>query len=149
MRTAQWAIAGAVTLAATVANAADYTPPQQPICVPRSQAQMWPGVPLCAEEYSAWYLRGDIGITNQKVKRLENALLPASTDHVNRDFDASGLFGVGVGYQFNNWLRADATGGAASGRWRWLPCRPRAVPRRRGATRPAGVPLPVGGSARG
>ena len=110
MRTAKWAITGAVTLAATVANAADYTPPQQPICVPRSQAHMWPGVPLCAEEYSAWYLRGDIGMTNQKVKRLENAILPANTNHVNLDFDASGLFGLGAGYQFNNWLRFDVTG---------------------------------------
>lgn len=113
MRNARiWAMAGSVLLAATVANAAEppmYQPPQ-PICVPRAQAHLWPGVPLCAEEFSSWYLRGDIGVTNQKVKRLENALLPASTNHVNKEFDSSMLFGLGVGYQFNNWLRLDVTG---------------------------------------
>ena len=25
-------------------------------------------------------------------------------------FDAAGIFGVGVGYRFNNWFRADITG---------------------------------------
>jgi opacity protein-like surface antigen len=106
-----WAIAGAVTFAATVANAADYQPPPpQPICVPRGQANLWPGVPICVEEFGGWYLRGDIGITNQKMKKLENALLPPSTQHVNAEFDSSTLFGLGVGYQFNNWLRFDATG---------------------------------------
>jgi opacity protein-like surface antigen len=71
---------------------------------------MWPGVPICVEEFSGWYLRGDIGITNQRVDKLENALLPASTHHVNAEFDSAGLFGIGAGYQFNNWLRFDVTG---------------------------------------
>jgi opacity protein-like surface antigen len=112
MRSALWAIAGAATLATTVANAADYSPPPppQPICVPRSQVNLWPGVPICAEEFGGWYLRGDIGITNQKVKRLENALLPDTTHHVNAEFSSAGLFGLGAGYQFNNWLRFDVTG---------------------------------------
>jgi opacity protein-like surface antigen len=111
MRIALWGIAGAVTLAATVANAADYQPPPPPpICVTRAQAHLWPGVPLCAEEFGGWYLRGDIGITNQKLDKLENALLPAGTKHVNSDFDSAGLFGIGAGYQFNNWLRVDVTG---------------------------------------
>jgi opacity protein-like surface antigen len=112
MRSAPWLIAGAVTLAATVANAADYQapPPPQPICVPRAQANLWPGVPICVEEFSNWYLRGDIGITNQKVRRLENVLLPDKTHHVNAEFDSAGLFGLGAGYQFNNWLRFDVTG---------------------------------------
>jgi opacity protein-like surface antigen len=111
MRNALGPIVLAVTLAATAANAADVPqPPPQPICVPRAQSHLWPGVPLCAEEFSSWYLRGDIGITNQKVKRLENALLPATATHVNSEFDSAMLFGLGVGYQFNNWLRFDATG---------------------------------------
>jgi opacity protein-like surface antigen len=93
-----------------------YQPPPpppvlQPICVPRAQAYLWPGVPLCAEEeFSTWYLRGDIGITNQKVKQLENLILPANATHVNMEFDSSSLFGLGIGFQFNNWLRLDATG---------------------------------------
>ncbi len=111
MRVALWAVAGAATLTASAANAADYSPPPpQPICVPRSQANMWPGVPICVEEFGGWYLRGDIGITNQRVDKLENALLPASTHHVNAEFDSAGLFGIGAGYQFNNWLRFDVTG---------------------------------------
>ena len=109
-------ITGAVLLGASAANAADYPqyqppPVPQPICVPRAQAYMWPGVPICAEEvFGNWYLRGDIGITNQKVKRLENVLLPPDAIHVNKEFDSSSLFGLGVGFNFNNWLRVDVTG---------------------------------------
>jgi opacity protein-like surface antigen len=122
MRSARtWAIVGAVMLAATAANAAEpplYQPPPapppvlQPICVPRAQAYLWPGVPFCAEEEFAagWYLRGDIGFTNQKVSKLENSFRPASADNVNSDFDSAGLFGLGVGVTFNNWLRFDVTG---------------------------------------
>ncbi len=113
------AIAGAMALVGAVANAAEppiYQPPPpppvlQPICVPRSQAYLWPGVPICAEEeFSSWYLRGDIGITNQKVEKLENLLLVGAVQTVNLEFDSSMLFGLGFGFQFNNWLRLDATG---------------------------------------
>jgi opacity protein-like surface antigen len=113
------AIAGAMALMSTVASAAEppmYQPPPappvlQPICVPRAQAYLWPGVPICAEEeFSSWYLRGDIGITNQKVKRLENILLVGAVQTVSLEFDSATLFGLGVGFQFNNWLRLDATG---------------------------------------
>lgn len=108
-------IAAGGLLAATVANAAEppvyQPPPPPPICVPRAQAHLWPGVALCAEEFAAsWYLRGDIAVTNQKVKRLENVLLPANAQHVNSEFDSSMAFGLGLGFQFNNWLRLDATG---------------------------------------
>jgi opacity protein-like surface antigen len=89
------AIAAAVVLAASSVKAADLPlyPPPPPV-----------------EVFSNWYLRGDIGITNQQVKELKNDLLPASAKEVNLDFDSAGLFGVGVGYQFNNWLRFDITG---------------------------------------
>jgi len=110
-------IAAAAMLAATAAKAAEppvYQPPPpvpQPICVPRAQAYLYPGVPICLEEeFGGWYLRGDIGITNQRVDKLENALLPSSARTVNLDFDSAGLFGLGVGWQFNNWLRFDVTG---------------------------------------
>jgi opacity protein-like surface antigen len=63
------------------------------------------------EEYGAWYLRGDIGITNQHVKKLDS---PApgfdTTTMLVKGFDSAGLFGVGVGYKFNSWFRADVTG---------------------------------------
>ena len=57
------------------------------------------------EEYvaSGWYLRGDIGITNQRLKKLDSnpAQQFPTTDH-GLGFDSSGLFGLGVGYQFND-----------------------------------------------
>jgi opacity protein-like surface antigen len=63
------------------------------------------------EEYGAWYLRGDIGITNQHVKKLDS---PAPGFNTTRElvqgFDSAGLFGLGVGYKFNSWFRADVTG---------------------------------------
>src|ERR1700732_4144855 len=63
------------------------------------------------EEYGAWYLRGDIGITNQHVHKLDS---PApgfnTTTTLVQGFDSAGLFGLGVGYKFNSWFRADVTG---------------------------------------
>jgi opacity protein-like surface antigen len=116
MRSARvWMAAATVMTAATAANAADipmYQPQPQPICVPRAQAHLWPGVPLCVEEqvFSGWYLRGDIGFTNQTVEKIENVLILPRVNHVDADFASAGLFGLGVGYTFNNWLRFDVTG---------------------------------------
>ena len=66
------------------------------------------------EEYvaSGWYLRGDIGMSNQQVKSLDNALYSTvtSVNTVHKDFDSAPFFGLGVGYQFNHWFRADVTG---------------------------------------
>jgi opacity protein-like surface antigen len=66
------------------------------------------------EEYiaSGWYLRGDIGMSNQQVKSLHNALYSSvsSVDTVQKDFDSAPFFGIGFGYQFNHWLRTDITG---------------------------------------
>lgn len=63
-------------------------------------------------DFGGWYLRGDIGMTNQRLKKLDSAVAqqnPGMPD-VGMGFDSSPLFGVGVGYQFNNWFRADVTG---------------------------------------
>ena len=64
------------------------------------------------EEYvaSGWYLRGDIGMSNQKVKSLDNMLFTSAVRVVHKDFDSAPLFGIGFGYQFNHWFRADVTG---------------------------------------
>ncbi|MBM3528314.1 MAG: porin family protein [Alphaproteobacteria bacterium] len=61
-------------------------------------------------EASGWYLRGDIGMSNQKVKKLDNALFTSAVRVVHKDFDSAPIFGLGIGYQFNNWLRFDVTG---------------------------------------
>jgi opacity protein-like surface antigen len=75
--------------------------------------QLLPPVELpVIEEFGGWYLRGDIGMTNQRVKELYNNdyNLVASVDTQQKAFDSSMLFGLGVGYQFNSWFRADLTG---------------------------------------
>jgi opacity protein-like surface antigen len=113
-----WAIAVA-TLASTGANAADMPvqlpmppPVMQPVCVPRAQAPMYPGVPICIEEeFNSWYLRGDIGMSNQQVGSLSNFLYAGnSVVPVGMGFDSAPFFGLGFGYQYNDWLRFDVTG---------------------------------------
>jgi opacity protein-like surface antigen len=98
------AVAGAAAgLTVAAAHAADLAP--APIVQP---------VPV-VQEFSGWYLRGNIGATNQSVKSLALSPLPASfagetitTPFLS--FDSSPLFGLGAGYQINNWLRVDGTG---------------------------------------
>ncbi len=94
-------VAGAVALFATAANAADM-PQLPPVYIPQ------------IEEYSAsgWYLRGDIGMSNQRVGSMFNVLYDtaSSVTNVQKDFDSAPTFGLGIGYQFNHWLRADLTG---------------------------------------
>ena len=53
----------AAGLAVTAANAADL--PLAPIPVP------------VVQEFSGWYLRGDIGMTNQQVKSIWDVVAPA------------------------------------------------------------------------
>src|SRR5262249_43707433 len=89
------AAAAAVLLAVPVANAAD---------LPLAQPMMHP------VDVSGWYLRGDVGMSNQQLKSLTNTD-PASAAFSSHGlgFDSAPFFGVGVGYQVNNWLRFDVT----------------------------------------
>lgn len=92
--------AGAATLISTAALAADLPMPP-------------PYIPPPVEDFGGWYLRGDIGFSNQSVKRLDNALYYApgiSVQNTGLGFDSAGIFGLGAGYRFNNWFRADITG---------------------------------------
>src|SRR3982750_3545911 len=72
------------------------------------------GPPMYAppvEDFGGWYLRGDIGFSNQRVDRLNNALDVNNTSSVQTlGFNTAGIFGLGAGYQVNNWFRADVTG---------------------------------------
>ncbi len=90
------AFAGAVAfaIAPTLAKAADMPLPPAPV----------------VEDFGGWYLRGDIGITNQSVKRLDSPAFDATVQVLQKGFDSSGSFGLGAGYQFNGWLRTDVTG---------------------------------------
>jgi opacity protein-like surface antigen len=65
------------------------------------------------EDFGGWYLRGDIGMTNTRGKLFAPAYDDASTLSVNQlghGFTGGTSYGVGVGYQFNSWFRADITG---------------------------------------
>src|SRR4029077_11952799 len=94
------AAAGAVSLLSSVAFAAD-----MPIAAPPMYA------PPVVEDFGGWYLRGDIGFSNQRVDRLNNALDATTPSSVQTlGFNTAGIFGVGVGYKVNNWFRADITG---------------------------------------
>ena len=93
-------VAGAVSSLSSMALAADMTIAPSPMYVP-------PPV----EDFGGWYLRGDIGFSNQRVKRLNNALDAANTSSSQRlGFNTAGIFGLGVGYKFNPWFRGDVTG---------------------------------------
>jgi opacity protein-like surface antigen len=107
----------AVSFAAGSVHAADYSPPQcydaaliasgrAPYCAVPSY------VPPPGEDFYTLYLRGDIGISNQQVKSLDNLLsVPGTFTTPNGyGFDSAGIFGIGVGYYYNDWLRFDLTG---------------------------------------
>ena len=70
--------------------------------------------PPIVEDFGGWYLRGDIGFSNQRVKSVTPRLLDPgiSVASAGRGFDSAGIFGLGVGYRVNNWFRADVTGGS-------------------------------------
>jgi len=95
--------AGAASLMCSAAMAAD-----MPIAPPPAYA------PPPAEEFGGWYLRGDIGFSNQQVKNVRYDYAPyypaGQVLNQANSFDTGGIYGVGVGYQFNNWIRADVTG---------------------------------------
>jgi opacity protein-like surface antigen len=71
-------------------------------------------VPAPIEDFGGWYLRGDIGFSNQRVGNVRSThdalYAPVTSSSQTSSFDTGGIFGVGVGYQFNNWFRADVTG---------------------------------------
>src|SRR3712207_9032541 len=94
-----YALAGILAVAAsTTAHAADLLPPPPPMAAAH------------VEVGGGWYLRGDIGMTNQAVDKLSFGNTDPDFQTIHLDFDSSPLFGIGAGYQFNNWIRADVTG---------------------------------------
>jgi len=94
--------AGAVSLMSSAAFAADL-----PIAAP----PMYAAPPA---DFGGWYLRGDIGFSNQSVSNVRNtnaALYTGLTSfNETTGFDTGGIFQLGAGYRFNSWFRADITG---------------------------------------
>ena len=94
--------AGAATLISSMAFAAD-----MPIAAPPPMY----APPAPPADFGGWYLRGDVGMTNQSAKRIDSATAQAfPTQTVGLGFDSSPLFDLGVGYRFNNWFRTDLIG---------------------------------------
>ena len=94
--------AGAATLMSSMAFAAD-----MPIAAPPPMY----APPPPPSDFGGWYLRGDVGMTNQRAKSIDSATsatFPTTTAGLG--FDSSPLFDLGVGYRFNNWFRADLIG---------------------------------------
>jgi len=108
-----------ISFAASAAHAADYAPPPQ--CydagliasgrAPYGAVPCYVPPPPVVEEFSSWYLRGDIGFSNQSVGSIFNSNYSGYTSvaNVDRSFDSAPFFGVGVGYNYNDWLRFDIT----------------------------------------
>lgn len=97
-------VAAFAVLAASAAHAADYPqPPPPPQYIPPPPPQ---------ECCSSWYLRGNIGFSNQHLGSLSNAnyALANSVSNADKGFDSAPFFGLGIGYTVNNWLRFDVTG---------------------------------------
>jgi opacity protein-like surface antigen len=103
MANARLSILTMTMLVASAARAAESSQPPPVVQIQRPQ--------LIETIASAWYLRGDIGMTNQQVGTLSNALYSGnSITSMGLGFDSSQFFGIGLGYNFNDWLRFDVTG---------------------------------------
>jgi opacity protein-like surface antigen len=97
------AAATMAALISTAAYAADLGPP------PPMQYQP----PAAVLEQGGWYLRGDVGVGVQSFESFDlgpPANVPASWMINQKDIQDTTIFGMGVGYVLNNWLRFDVTG---------------------------------------
>jgi opacity protein-like surface antigen len=95
-----FALAGVFAVAASASSlAADLLPPPP----------MAPYAPPPVLEASGWYLRGDVGVSSYDGGKFSSPDLPPA-QFFGTDLGAGAFAGVGVGYQFNSWLRADVTG---------------------------------------
>ena len=98
--------AGAIAFISTAAYAADMGLPPPPIAYQ----------PVAAPPVGGWYLRGDVGVGVQTFSEFDHSqtnsvfVWPPSWTIVQQDMQDAAIFGLGVGYEVNNWLRFDVTG---------------------------------------
>jgi opacity protein-like surface antigen len=91
--------AGAASLLSSMAFAADMAIAPPPMYAPAP-----------VEDFGGWYLRGDIGMSNQSLQKLDNVdITNFNSQTVGLGFDSAPIFDLGVGYRLNNWFRADLT----------------------------------------
>lgn len=70
-----------------------------------------PPPPPCVGCDSPWYLKGFVGAANPHVDDISSELFQFNDFQVfHNDIKSTPLFGLGVGYQANKWLRFDVTG---------------------------------------
>jgi opacity protein-like surface antigen len=96
-------LAGALCVgSATTVFAADLLPPPPPLD---------PGVVVVAES-DGWYLRGDAGVGMTVVNGMRSTFTLNVPDPRwdSKSISDTAFVRVGLGYQFNNWFRADLTG---------------------------------------
>ena len=90
----------------TPAHAADMPMPQPQV--------VYQPVPCC--DTGRWYLRGDVGVGVQTFTSFDHSqtnsvfVWPPSWQIVQKDIQDTSIFGFGVGYEWNSWLRFDVTG---------------------------------------
>jgi opacity protein-like surface antigen len=98
--------AAAAVIVSTSAHAADMAVPPPPVIIP----------PPCCSTGSGWYLRGDVGVGVQTFGSFNHGqtnpsfVWPASWTIVQQEIQDTSIFGGGIGYAWNNWLRFDVTG---------------------------------------
>jgi opacity protein-like surface antigen len=94
-------VAGAASLLSSMASAADMAIAPPPYAPP-------------VADFGGWYLRGDIGFSNQRVDSVRNTnaalYAPLTSFQQTTGFDTGGIYQIGAGYQFNSWFRVDVTG---------------------------------------
>jgi len=98
-----FSLAALTLFAASAAKAADYSmpPPPPPVMVQPAQ-------PLA----SGWYLRGNVGVGINGAYELDYLKNPLNTNNFRIEHNSIGdsfFIGGGAGYEWNNWLRFDAT----------------------------------------
>jgi opacity protein-like surface antigen len=105
-------ICTAALLAAGAAHAADYS---QPIYVsPQQQPVYVQPPPVIESPIGDWYLRGFVGVGKNGTPSLDYLPAPGNVGN-GFVFDQHSIadttfIGLGVGYEWNNWLRFDVTG---------------------------------------
>ena len=64
-------------------------------------------------DFGGWYLRGDIGMSNQRFSGLSHPDFATAQSFTFLDkggFDSGVIYGLGIGYAWNSWLRFDVRG---------------------------------------
>lgn len=96
------ALATMAVLATGSARAADYQPQPPPYVPPPPPPQD------CCAAIENWYLRGFVGVGLNANYKLDYTTVTNATLQHN-DISDTYFVGGGVGYEFNNWLRFEAT----------------------------------------